>query len=258
MTIDTAGSTPAQPVSPAAPAKSTFQRIMGVFFAPDETFADIARRPDILWPLVILTLFGFVTTALIMPRLDMDAVVAQQAEAMQKQNPNMSDADVESAGRMVRAMGKVSGWLSPVFIIVGYLLIALVLWGAFRVMGGDGDFKQSLSTTLYAYMPRMLLGGLIATVIIVMRGTVDPTQMATVVKTNPAFLVDPKAQPVLSSFLASFDLFVLWTIFLLTVGFSKVARVTKAKAATIIIVLWLVTIGVKVGFAALGAARMNG
>ncbi|HYC90383.1 MAG TPA: Yip1 family protein [Thermoanaerobaculia bacterium] len=258
MTIETAGSTPAQPVSPAAPAKNVFQRIAGVFFAPDETFADIARRPDILWPLVILTLFSFVTTALIVPRLDMDAVVAQQAEMLQKQNPNMSDADVERMGRMTRAMGKVSGWLTPVLSIIGYLLIALVLWGAFRVMGGDGDFKESLSTTLYAYMPAVLLGGLIATVIIVMRGTVDPTQMATVVKTNPAFLVDAKEQPVLSAFLASFNIFVLWTIFLLTVGFSKVARVTKAKAATIIVLLWLVTIGVKVGFAALGAARMNG
>ena len=257
MTIESAGTPPAQPVAPAAP-KNVFQRMAGVFFAPDETFEDIARRPDILWPLLILTLVGFITTMLIMPHLDLDALVTQQAEMIQKQNPNMSDADVERMGRMTKAMARVSGWLGPVFIIIGYLIIALVLWGAFRLMGGDGDFKQSLSTTMYAYVPRMILGGIIATVIIAMRGSVDPTEMATVVKTSPAFLVDMKEQPVLHSLLASFDLFVLWTIFLLAVGFSKVARVSKAKSAAIVVTLWLVTIVVKLGFAAMTAARMKG
>jgi hypothetical protein len=258
MTIESAGSAPAQPVAPAAPGKSTFQRMVGVFFAPDETFGDIARRPDVLWPLIILTIIGFVSTALVMPRLDMDALVAQQTEMMQKQNPNMSDSDIERMGRITKASAKIMGWISPIFVIVGYLLIALVLWGAFRLMGGDGDFKQSLSTTLYAYVPRMILGGIIATAVIVMRGSVDPSQMATVVKTNPAFLVDMKEQPLLFSLLSSFDLFVFWTLFLLTVGFSKVARVSKAKAAMIIVTLWLVTVVVKVGFAAIGAAQMKG
>lgn len=258
MTMESAGLPPAQPVAPAAPTRNTFQRIAGVFFAPDETFADIARRPDILWPLIILTLVGFLTTAVIMPHLDMDAMVAQQAEMMQKKNPNMSDADIERMGRITKTMGRISGWLGPLFIIIGYVVIALVLWGAFRVMGGDGDFLQSLSTTLYAYMPRMLLGGIIATVVILMRGTVNPMEMATVVKTNPAFLVDMKEQPLLFSLLSSFDVFVLWTLFLLSVGFSKVARVSKAKAAMIIVALWLVTVVVKLGFAAIGAAQMKG
>ena len=33
---------------PAPAAKNSFQRIAGVFFAPVETFADIARKPDVL------------------------------------------------------------------------------------------------------------------------------------------------------------------------------------------------------------------
>ncbi|HEX6085083.1 MAG TPA: Yip1 family protein, partial [Thermoanaerobaculia bacterium] len=249
---------PAQPVAPAAPAKNVFQRIAGVFFAPEETFADIARRPDVLWPLLILTLFGFLTTALVMPRMDMDAMVAEQGEMLKKQNPNMSDSDVERVGRMSKAMGKVSGWIGPLLIIIGYVVIALVLWGAFRLMGGDGDYKQALSTTLYAYVPRMILGGLIAVVILMLREPINPMDIPSVVKTSPAFLADRTEQPVLFSLLGSFDIFVLWSIYLLTVGFSKLARVSKMKAAAIIITLWLVTVVVKLGFAALGAARMNG
>ena len=258
MTMESAGIPPAHPVAPAAPAKNVFQRMAGVFFAPEETFADIARRPDILWPLLILTLFGFLTTALVMPRMDMDAMVAETGATLKKQQPNMSDADVERVARMSKAMGKVSGWIGPLLIIIGYVVIALVLWGAFRLMGGDGDYKQALSTTLYAYVPRMILGGLIGVVILLLREPVNPLDIQSVVKTSPAFLADRTEQPVLFSLLGSFDIFVLWSIYLLTVGFSKLARVSKLKAAAIIISLWLVTVVVKVGFAALGAARMKG
>lgn len=257
MTIDTAGPTPVPPVVPAAP-KSFIERVTGVFFAPDETFADIARKPDILWPLLVLCVVGVVTTILIMPHLDFDAVVAQQAELMQKQKPNVSDADLERMGSMTKAIARVGGYMAPLFMIIGYLLIALVLWGAFRLMGGEGDFKQALSTTLYSYFPRMLLGGIMGTIILMMRGSVDPSQVAAVVMTNPAFLADYKAQPILFALLASFDIFILWTIFLLAVGFSKVAQMSKMKAAAIIVSLWLVTVVLKVGFAAIGAARMKG
>ena len=257
MTIESAGTPPAPPVS-AAPTKNAFERLVGVFFSPTETFQDIARKPDILVPLLILTLFGFATTLLIMPRMDLDAMVAQQTEMMQKKNPNMSDADLERAGRYTKAFAKVGGYVGPVLVILGYLVIALVLWGAFRLMGGDGGYKHALSTTLYAYVPRMILGGIIAVVIIMARGSVDPSAMASVVKTSPAFLVDMKEQPVLFAFLSSFDIFILWTIFLLVLGFSIVSRLSKAKSAAIVISLWLITVFIKLGFAALGAAQMKG
>ena len=66
MTTDNAGFPP--PAEP--PAKNTFQRIAGVLFAPAETFKDIARKPDILVPLLILIVIGFIVTALIVPRMD--------------------------------------------------------------------------------------------------------------------------------------------------------------------------------------------
>jgi hypothetical protein len=258
MTIDTAGVTPVPPAVPAAPQKSFFERVTGVFFSPDETFTDIARKPDILWPLLVLTLITIVTTVLIVPYFDMDAMISQQAEMIQKQNPNVSDADLERMGNITKAMGKVAGYLAPVFMIIGYVLIALVLWGAFRLMGGQGDFKQSLSTVLYAYFPRMILGGIIGTVIIMMRGSIDPQEAQAVMMTNPAFLVDYKAQPVLFALLTSLDLFIIWTIFLLATGFSKVSKFSKSKSAVIIVVLYLVTVVLKVGMAAVGAARMKG
>ncbi|MGZ8709691.1 MAG: YIP1 family protein, partial [Thermoanaerobaculia bacterium] len=177
---------------------------------------------------------------------------------MQKQNPNVSDADLERVGRITKSFGKVSAYISPLFILVGMVIVATVLWGACRLMGGQGQFLQALSVTLYAWIPRLVIGGIIGTVIIMTRGTVDPSAMATVVKSSPAFLVDMKEQPVLYSLLASFDLFAIWTVILLIIGFAAVSKLSKAKTAAIVITLWFVTVFVKLGFAALGAARMKG
>lgn len=242
--------------APAPAPKNSFQRIAGVFFAPVETFADIARKPDILVPLLVILAIGFVSTFLVMPHLDWDAMLAQQQEMVKKQNPNVSDSDLAQMGKFTKAIGKVMGYISPVLVIIGYLIIALVIWGACRLMGGQGDFKQAFSATLYAHFPRVVLG-IIASVVVMARGMVDPSTMATVVKSSPAFLVDMKEQPVLFSLLGSFEIFQIWTIILLIIGFAALSKLSKAKTAAIIISLWVITVVVKLGFAALGAARMK-
>jgi hypothetical protein len=256
MTIETAGSTPAQPVLPAAPAKNVFQRIAGVFFAPEETFSDIARRPDILWPLLIIVLVGYVTTFVMVPHLSFDSVFAAQEAAAKKRNPNVSEADLQQMARIGEASTKVMSYAGPVLSIAGYLLMALVLWGATRMMGGQGEFKQAFSATLYAWMP-LLLFRIILTIVAVARGTLDVMETATVVKSNPAFLVDLKAHPVLASFLSSFDVFTIWMVVLLIFGFAALSKLSKGKTAAIVLSCWIILIVLKVGFAALGAA-MNG
>ena len=242
--------------APAPATKNAFQRIAGVFFAPVETFADIARKPDILIPLLVILVIGYVTTFMVMPHLDWDAMLSQQSEMVKKQNPNVSDADLAQMGRFTKAMAKVMGYIGPLLVIIGYLIIALVVWGACRMMGGQGDFKQAFSATLYAHFPRVILG-IVASIVIMARGMVDPSTMATVVKSSPAFLVDMKEQPVLFSLLSSLELFQIWTIILMIIGFAALTKLSKAKTAAIIISLWIITLVVKVGFAALGAARMK-
>lgn len=242
--------------APAPATKNSFQRIAGVFFAPVETFADIARRPDILIPLLVIVVIGYIGIFIALPHLDWDAMVATQAEMVKKQNPNMSDADIAQMGKFAKALGTASMYVAPFLVIIGYAIVALVVWGACRIMGGEGDYKQAFSTTLYAHFPRTLLG-IIGAIVVMLRGKVDPSQMATVVKSSPAFLVDMQDQPVLFTLLASLEIFQIWTIVLLIIGFAALTKLSRAKTAAIILSLWVITLVVKVGFAALGAARMK-
>ncbi len=253
MTIDS--SAPAPPPA-LIPAKGAVERLIGVLFTPGETFADIARKPSFLVPLLLFTLVGYACTFLVMPRMDWDSLMAQQAEQMKKQRPNMSESDLEQVGKMGKAMGKVTSYIAPLLSLLWYLVVALILFGAVRVMGGEGTFKQAFSATLYAWMP-LFLFSIILTIVVIARGTIDPMTMATAVKSNPAFLMDMKEQPVLFALLSSLDVFTIWTIVLLIFGFSALSKLSWAKTAAIVVTLWVVMILVKIGFAALGAAAQT-
>jgi hypothetical protein len=255
MTSDIHQSPPGDPPPPEK-TKNLFERIAGVLFAPAETFADIARRPDILGPLLLILAIGYISTALIMPKMDFAAMTAMQAEQMRKQNPNMGEEQIAQMERITIASAKVFGWLAPIVLLAWYAIVAGVLLLAFRLFGGQGTYKQAYSTTLYAWMP-LVLFSIILCIVVAARGTFDPTTATTLVKSNPAFLVDMKEQPILFALLSSFDLFTMWTIALLVIGFATLSKTPIAKSAAIVILLWMAMIVVKLGGAALGASRMK-
>ena len=247
---------PAAPPAPPEPTKNTFQRIAGVLFAPAPTFQDIARRPDILVPLLLIIVISYVTIALSAPHIDYDGMLNQQLEMMKEKNPNMSAADMERVAKFSGAAAKVGIWFAPLIIAVGFVVVAGILLLAFRLFGGEGNYKQALSATLYAWMPRVV-GGIIGTIVIMARGKVDVMEMQTVLKSNPAFLVDQKEQPVLFALLTNFDLFGLWSLILIIIGFAALARVSKAKAAVVVLALWIILVCVKLAFAAMGAGMQG-
>ena len=244
------------PTAPPPTTKSVFQRIVGVLFAPAETFEDIARKPDVLVPLLLFVLIGYATTFITIPRMNLDSVIEQQHEAMRAKNPQMTDKDFEPIDRMTQAFSKVMGWIGPLIGVVMYVIIAAIFLLAFRMFGGQGTFQQSLSATLYGWIP-LLLFSIILTAVIAIRGTFDPLTMATIVKSNPAFLVEMKDHPVLFSLLSSFDLFTIWTLVLFSFGYAAMSKFSRAKSAVIVFATYFGWVLVKVGFAALGAARMK-
>lgn len=251
MTIGTAESNSTAP--PEAPSKNSFARIAGVLFAPAETFRDIARRPDVIVPLLVLVAIMYAGIALTANRIDWDAAVDQQVEMIKKRQPNLAEEDIRRQAEMGRAVGKVGIWIAPPLMIAGYAIVAGVLLLACRLFGGEGNYKQAFSATLYAWMP-VMLASIIGTIVVLAKGgLIDPVEMQTLVKSNPGFLVDMTEQPVLFSALSSLDLFGLWRLVLLIFGFAALSRLSRGKTAAIVISLWLVMVMIKLGMAAIQA-----
>jgi FtsH-binding integral membrane protein len=61
----------------------------------------------------------------------------------------------------------------------------------------------------------------------------------------------PRNKAALHALLQSVDLFSIWTLILLVIGFSLAAKVSRKSAAAVVIVVWILFVLGKVGFAAL-------
>jgi len=231
----------APPAPSAEPAPNSFQRIIGVLFSPDSTFASIARRPDWVVPLVLLLVISLAAGIIMAPRVDFASATREAME----QNKNIPQERIESTVKMTASIAKVMTYLSPVLSLIGLLIIAGILLLAFRLFGGEGDYKQAFSVTCYSSVPT-IIKSVVTLIIIVARGGMVPAQtLATLVRSNLGFLVDMKTNPVAFALLSSIDIFSIWFLALLIIGFSYVSRLSKAKSAVIIISLWIVVLLLK-------------
>lgn len=225
---------PAPPAG-AAPKPNSAQRMIGVLIAPNETFASIARQPDWVLPLVVLLVFSLIGGIIFAQRVDFAAPVREAMEERKDMPPDAADRAV----RMATAVSKVLSFGAPVFAAISYLVVAAVFLLVFRLFGGEGDFRQAFSITVYGWIPS-LIKGIIITIVVLTRSGIGAQDIPIVVRSNPAFLVSMKAHPMLFTTLTSFDVFNLWTMILFIIGFAYMAKFSKAKSAAIVVSVWIV------------------
>ncbi len=235
------------------PKPNPIQRIIGVLFSPDATMASIARRPDFVLPLVLLLITSLAAGVIMAPRIDFASATREAME----QNKNVSQDQVDKAVKITNTMGKIFSYLAPVLSLIGLLIIAGVLLLAFRLFGGEGDFKQAFSVTCYASVPS-IIKSVVTLIIIVAKGGIIPAQqLATLVRSNLGFLADMKTNPMAFALLSSFDIFSVWFLALMIIGFAYLSRLSKVKSAVIIISLWIVVLLLKLIGPAMQAMRAN-
>lgn len=241
------------PPSAAEPEKpNTLQRIIGVLFSPGETFESIAKRPNILGPLLIFIIISVGSAIAVGMKADFNALAREAIEA----NPNIPPDRVESSVNMTKAIMKVSMYASPVLIVLMLVIVAGVLLLAFKMFGGEGDFNIALAVTTYAWFPR-LIRGILGAIVAFSKSSLSIYDLQNPIMSNLGFLFDPKTQPVQYAIGSSLDLFNIWSLVLLIIGFAAMSKLPKVRSAVIVIVLWLVVNLLSLIGPALQAKRLN-
>ncbi|HEY6064988.1 MAG TPA: YIP1 family protein [Thermoanaerobaculia bacterium] len=240
-------STPSENVEAADPAASPLARVAGVFGSPGSTFASIAERPGWVLPLVISTLLSIAATAAILPRIDVDSAVRERLAA---KGVTMSEEKIE---QIVDAQKRFSGlgyvWAALASTIIA-LVLATVFWVSFKAFGWDLAFRQSFGVTSHALLP--YIGTSMLLILFVTRlDLVNPTDLGDLTHSNLGFLVDRKANPVLHSLAASLDVFTLWVLALLVIGYAVAAKVPRKRAAWVVGGLWALFVLGKAGVTAI-------
>jgi hypothetical protein len=237
----------------AALEDSGFGRLLGALIAPARTFQSIAARPTWGAVLVVLLIAATAVGVLANQRIDPNDMRQMVKERIEKsQGGEASPEKIEQAMAFAAKINAVTRWLVPLFVVVVYLLIALVFLAAFRFFSGsDISFKTSFAVTLHAFLPG-LVAALLTLPVILSRQHVSlkDAQSGNLLASNLGAFAPASLGTAAHALLSSVDFFSLWTVVLLVVGYRIAAKVSTATAATVVVVLWAVFVAAKVGLAA--------
>lgn len=231
--------------------QSSFGRLAGVLVSPTKTFQSIAEKPTWVVALAVLIVVGVGVTVMMSGKMDWAEIARDSMEQRGQQVPE------EQMERIIDFQEK----FGPAMMIGGgaigapvvYLLLALVFMVLFKMLGGELDFVRSLAVVLHGMMPRAVLA-LLSLPVILGRDELgfEELQDGSVILSNLGAFAPEDAGPSLVALLSSLDLFSIWVVILLSIGYATVARVSKGAAAGGVVALWVVYILGKVGLAALG------
>lgn len=230
--------------------------LAGVLYAPAETFRKIAERPKWVVALVVLSIVGVGVGTLAYQKVDQDAMREMTRHQIEERT-GQRGAELETS--VDQAMG-ISAKFAPFFPAIGlvgslfvFLLVAVVFLLGLKLAGGELTFKQSFATTIYGFVPYSLVQSLIALPIVLSREALDPEKLqgGSLLASNLSTFAPEDAPAALVALLGSVDFFTLWSLVLLAIGYSVVARVSGKTAGVVVFIAWALWVGVKVGWAAI-------
>jgi len=226
---------------------SPLGRIVGVLFSPKVTFEDIARKPSWLLPVLLSTILGIVATVVLNERMDWRDYIAQQME----KSPRAANLSAEQKQKQVEISAKVTVYIVyaiGVISSIGFaLVVGAVMMLAYNLLVGAGaGFAQS-----FAIAAHTLMVGIVSTPILLLvlflkpKGTIDPENP---VATNLAVILPDDSAKWLTVLCKSFDLFTIWTLVLLAIGFATVnpRKLKGGKSYVVAFSVWSVMVAVKV------------
>ncbi|HEX3527188.1 MAG TPA: YIP1 family protein [Thermoanaerobaculia bacterium] len=222
---------------------SAVGRLLGVLVAPGRTFLSIAERPTWVAPLLLLMLLGSSVGYLVAQRMDFEDMVRQRAA---QQHQELSPEDLDRGVQIAKKFGPVGALVSGVALLpIAYLLLALVFWTFFRLLGSDLSYPASLSVTLHSLMPNAV-SALLTVPLILRLATINAkdAQRGLLLSSLAAFAPESSG-PAVKSLLGSVDCFSLWVLILLSLGYRTVARVSAAAATGTVVAFWLLWVAAR-------------
>ena len=243
----------ADPVADPAPVppKSLGALVADLYFSPGEAFAEIARAPRVVLPVVVLVVLNLAFTAVWVSKMDVGEFIRGQLEASGKELP---PEQVEAA---IAMQEKVLPPMAYVGAVVGAPLMIAALGGLFLLVyrsffGSDQlTFRHSAAVVAWSFLTVGLVTTPLLFAVFGLRGewSTDPQQA---IQASPALLLDRgETHAGLYALASSFDLFTLWVLVLMGIGYGACVRRPASQAIWGVGSLWLGYVVVKVIWATL-------
>jgi len=225
---------------------SSFGRIISVLFSPKKTFEAIAERPTWAVAMITLAAIGAIVAIALFSKVDMTQMILEGAA---QRGQDVTEEQAEKIAAFSRYSAPIG---AAVWNILFYFAAALIFWVAFKVLGSELGYKKSLAVTVHGMAPA-LVAGLLSLVVVMTKSEISVAQLqgGKVLLSNLGALAPEGASPAVVALLSSFDIFALWIVVLLVIGYRTVAKTSRGSTIAVVVAAWLVAVGIGAGLATL-------
>jgi hypothetical protein len=236
----------------AQPRINPFGRIIGVFTSPKQTFASIAERPSWVAPLLLMMVLATCVGTLLNAKMNWGEYIRHKAEESARFEQLSEEQKDQALAGQVKFWSNFSYGVGIVAVPLSTLIFALIYFGAFNLFRGAGlHFGQAFAITTHAFLPTAI-SSILALIILPLKtyGDVDPENV--VATSFKAYLPESAPKPLLALG-GSLELFFIWCLVLVAIGFSAAnpKKVKPGASFGIVFGLWAVWVLAKVAWAAL-------
>lgn len=230
--------------STPAPQPGFLGRLTGVWFSPTETFTQLGKRPDIIIPLICLLVIGAIVGYVMIDRIGVANFFSQgmrQAVDSGRMTQEQMDAQMAAmtSGRaptIIKGGFILSGAISNViFAVVSAAVLRLIS----MVMGYENTFRKLLSICLYTFLAVGIISSLLFVVILFLKSPEDIDIQNLVGSNLAALLTSMLGKDGLPKFIMNLarwiDVFALWIVALLSIGYAAVTPKLKVNTAAWVI-----------------------
>ena len=214
-----------------------------MFFAPTKTFEDIRRNASWWAAWVVTGIFLVALGVTVVQKVDLQRFIQQQIErspSAQRRLENLTPEQRER-GIAIQATGtKIAFDAYPVITLVGGLLIAATLMAIFNfILGAEVSFQRAMAIVFYSYVP-WIIATILLTVSLLVSSDANSIDLTNAMPTNPAFFMDPLGNKFIYAIAYSIDIFNIWALTLMGIGFSVVSANRKPNRGTAITTMFVV------------------
>lgn len=236
---------PVQPTDPepAGPGLSEPQRLVNAFIAPRKSFADLKRNPSWWVPWLITGIFSIIFGAVAVQKIDIPRFLQQEIEkspSAQRRLERLTPEQRERGMAVQATIVKGTFFAFPVISLLSGLIIAAVLMAVFNfILGAEVPFQRAMAVVFYSYVP-LIISTILLTVSILVSSDPNTIDITNPMPTNPGFFMDPLGNRFIYSIASSLDIFSIWVVTLLGLGFATTSSNRKPDAATGITTMFVV------------------
>ena len=234
---DATVATPSQTSIPAASPKGLVARAVGVIFTPRATYSDIAARPRVVGALLtVLVIVIGATGWFLSTSVGQNAYIDQALSSMEGFGRQANDQQMAGIERMAPYAAYVTSAAQLVFVpLVAAIIAGLALALFNAILGGDASFKQVFAVVVHSYFI-VALSTLFSMPLFYMRES-----MASATSLSVFFPMIDEATFV-GRLMGSIDLFRIWWIVSLSIGFGVLYKRRTATIAWSLLGLYFVIV----------------